>query len=264
MNGNEGILNGVTVLVTRPEGQGETLCALIEAAGGRAVSLPVIAIRTLDDPERRAQLEAAVAGCDAFIFVSRNAVGAVLALLPDLASRLADRLVCATGAGTRQALQEAGVRRVMHTEAAGASEALLEQPELAAERVAGMRIALVRGEGGRELLPEELARRGAVVRRIEVYRRERPPLAVGTMNSLWQDSRPDVIVITSVTGLHHLIELTPVEWQPALYSTPLAVIGERIGTAAREAGFTGAVAVADRATDEALARAVTALRSGSR
>jgi len=258
MSGSDRSLTGITVLVTRPEGQGEALCASIEAAGGRALSFPVLTIRNLDDPERRTRLESAVAECDTFVFVSRNAVGSALALLPDLASRLAGRIVCATGAGTQRALQAAGVRDVVYVEAAGASEALLERPELAAQRIAGAQVGLIRGEGGRELLPEELEQRGAVVRRIEVYRRELPSTVPQVINSLWQDSRPDVIVITSVTGLHNLIELTPEAWKPALYSTPLAVISERIGEVARELGFSARTQAAAAASDEALTRAVMA------
>ena len=39
------------------------------------------------------------------------------------------------------------------------SESLLELPELAADRVKGKRVAIFRGDGGRELLAENVARR---------------------------------------------------------------------------------------------------------
>ena len=37
------------VLVTRPAGQAERLCSLIEAAGGEAVRLPALEIHELED-----------------------------------------------------------------------------------------------------------------------------------------------------------------------------------------------------------------------
>ena len=166
-------LDGITVLVTRPRDQGERLCALIETAGGRAVSLPAMVIRTLDGGETRRALREAVSECSDIIFVSRNAVGCALELHTDLAAALAHKRVYAAGAGTRQALADAGIDGVLYTEATRASEALLEMPELSAERIRDKRLAVIRGEGGRDKLPEALRRHGAAVRLVELYRRGR-------------------------------------------------------------------------------------------
>ena len=43
-------LSGVGVLVTRPAGQAEPLCRLIEAAGGRAIALPGATILPASEP----------------------------------------------------------------------------------------------------------------------------------------------------------------------------------------------------------------------
>ncbi len=192
------------------------------------------------------------------IFVSPNAVRCALALFPDLAGRLAGRNVYAAGAGTRRELRHAGMNRVIHTESTRASEALLALPQLAPERVAGRQAAIIRGEGGRELLSRELRARQATVRRVAIYRRTFPRVSADTIRSLWHDHRPDVIVITSVSGLQNLITLTPDEYRPALFATPLAVISERIRHAAREAGFSVDPAVAASASDAELVRAVIA------
>lgn len=256
-------LSGVTVLVTRPEGQGDALCRLIEEAGGRALPFPVMVIRAVDDSETRYQLRSAIAGCDMAIFVSRNAVRCVRELLPDLAAGMVGRIVCAAGAGTRRELLDAGIADVIHTDSTRASEDLLARPELKSEQVSGRQVVIIRGEGGRELLTEELQRRSAKVQRVEVYRREVPQVPPDQIRSLWHDSRPDVIVITSVAGLHNLVELTPEVHRPALFATPLAVISERIRAAAEDAGFNVEPAVAAAASDPELIRAVIACRESN-
>lgn len=251
-------LSGVTVMVTRPEGQGEALCGLVEAAGGRAVSFPVMVIQALDDAETRRRLHSAVSGSDMVMFVSRNAVRYARELLPDMAAGMAGRIVCAAGAATRRALLDAGIVGVIHAESTRASEELLARPELAAEKIAGRQVVIIRGEGGRELVTAELQKRGAAVQRVEIYRRALPQFAPDKILSLWHDSKPDVIVITSVTGLYNLVELTPEELRPALFATQLVVISERIREAAGDAGFALMPVVAASATDTELIRAVIA------
>jgi len=255
---SDGPLAGVTVLVTRPEGQADTLCQLVKAAGGRAVWFPVMTIRILDDAETRRRLQSAVAECDTIIFVSRNAVHSARRLLPDPASTMAGRIVCAAGSATRQALLNMGISEVIHAEATRASEDLLARPELAEGRVAGRRVVIIRGKGGRELLADELQKRSAMVQQVEVYRRALPQVSPDKIRYLWHDGKPDVIVITSVTGLHNLVEMTPEEHRGTLFSTRLAVIGERVRETAYNAGFGVSPVVAEAASDEALVRAVIA------
>lgn len=258
MSSTDRPLDGITVLVTRPRDQGERLCALIETAGGRAVSLPAMVIRTLDSGESRRALREAVSECSDIIFVSRNAVGCALELQAGLTAALAHKRVYAAGAGTRQALADAGVDGVLYTEATRASEALLELPELSAERIRDKRVAIIRGEGGREMLPEALRRHGAAVRLVELYRRDTPDVPPDKIHALWQDTPPDVIVITSTTGLHNLVRLTPPALRPRLFATQLVVISERIAGEAGSSGFTVKPVVAAAASDEALANAVAA------
>ncbi len=50
---NDRPLQGIRVLVTRPEGQGEALRELVEAAGGRALLFPVLVIETREDTGTR-------------------------------------------------------------------------------------------------------------------------------------------------------------------------------------------------------------------
>ena len=65
------------------------------------------------------------------------------------------------------------------------SEGLLALPELA--NVAGNRIVIFRGAGGRELLHSMLAARGARVEQIECYRRARPVTDAAGLIEAWRD-----------------------------------------------------------------------------
>lgn len=70
-------LEGRTVLVTRPPGQGAELAALITAAGGSSLHLPVIRI---GPPDSWQPLDAAIATADTFdwiVFASANGVRAL-------------------------------------------------------------------------------------------------------------------------------------------------------------------------------------------
>lgn len=71
-----GALAGRTVVITRPEGQGSELAALIAARGGSSVQLPVVRI---GPPESWQPLDAAILAADTFdwiVFASVNGVRA--------------------------------------------------------------------------------------------------------------------------------------------------------------------------------------------
>jgi len=87
------------------------------------------------------------------------------------------------------------------------SEALLALPELQGDGLAGSRILIVRGEGGRELLGATLSERGARVQYAEVYRRARPTTDGGGFDHRTRHGGIDTIVITSVQGLENLFAL---------------------------------------------------------
>jgi len=251
-------LAGVTVLVTRPAGQGENLCRAVEAAGGTAVHVPVITIQPLEGEQLERELRQAVSCSGGILFVSRSAVAGALALLGRDAAVFAGKQVYAAGAGTRRALQEQGIDARAGADATRASEALLELPELAAANVAGRDFALLRGEGGRELLAEELQRRGARVHVVELYRRARPEVTPQQMHALWRDTRPDVVVITSATGLYNLAAMTAAEDMPVLLRAGLVVMSERIAAAAAGLGFECKPVIAAVASDAGLLEAVMA------
>jgi uroporphyrinogen-III synthase len=160
------VLDGLTLVVTRPAQQGEATAQWLETHGARALRFPVLAI------EARTPALAAetLAHADAFIFVSANAAEFGLPHLPALRDGSSAAKVYAIGRATGSALHRAGVQQIVAPEGDGDSEALLARPELAA--VSGQTIVLVRGEsesGGRALLAQTLAARGAKVFPFDCY-----------------------------------------------------------------------------------------------
>ena len=240
-------LAGARVLVTRPEHQAAGLCTGIENAGGRAIRFPSIAIQPIADPGPAARHLGALGAGDLAVFVSANAVRHGLAHLRRPLP--AGVQLAAVGRATAEALEGAGLP-VAHTPEHGFdSEALLAMDPL--QQVAGRRVVIVRGQGGRELLAETLRRRGATVDYAEVYRRALPAADVPALLHRWKAGGVDVVVVTSADGLRNLDALLGDAGRPLLLSTPLVVIGERMLQMARAMGVSAPVLVSD-ASDAAL------------
>ncbi len=161
-------LHGLHIVLTRPVGQAEALAERIQAAGGEVLVLPLLAIAPPTLALAPETLHAQLAQADAVIFISPNAVRMALAALPAPDWPPVSLLV-AIGQGTARALHEAGFSQVLAPREGADSEAVLALPEL--QHLAGQRILLVRGEGGRELLATALSERGAMVEHAVVYRR---------------------------------------------------------------------------------------------
>jgi uroporphyrinogen-III synthase len=134
------------------------------------------------------------------------------------------------------------------------SEGLLAAPALG--EVRGRRVLIVRGEGGRPLLGEQLAVRGAEVRYAEVYRRAPTALDAEPLVARWRDE-VQVVVATSREVLDNLVARLGAAGLERLRETPLVVVSERLAAHARALGIRR-VLVADAASDAALVQAACA------
>lgn len=220
-------LGGLEVLVTRPAGQAAGLCHAVEAANGRPLPLPLMEIAAAADPATRQRLGSAT-DYDWLIFVSANAVEHALPYLPS--SR--DFRIAAVGRSTARALDGAGMTDILVPSTSADSEGLLAEPALA--DVAGQRILIVRGCGGRPLLADALQSRGARVEYAEVYRRERPADTRTRLHALFHRP-PGALTITSGEMLENLITLSGSA--PSWRDIPLVVVSARVAEMADRAGF---------------------------
>lgn len=231
---NAPALAGRRVVVTRPAGQAAHIAALIRAAGGEPVLFPAVEILDAPDPQ---PLQALIERLDSFdlaLFVSANAVDRALPLVRARRSWPAALRVATVGRGSERALQRHGFPAVIAPRARFDSEALLDLPEL--NEVAGKRVVIFRGDGGRELLGDTLRARGATVEYAECYRRGRPTSDVAPLLALWERRELDAFTVTSSEGLANLVDLLGEAGGEWFRQTPLFAPHERIAAAARAAG----------------------------
>ena len=247
-------LLGLGVLVTRPAGQADTLCRLIEEEGGNSYRFPVLEIAPPADP---APLEALIDHLDDFhwaIFISINAVEWGLKAVQQRRDLPSSLKLAVIGPTTARALEDHRLRADLMPAPPYNSESLLALPEMG--EVAGKRIVIFRGEGGREHLANTLRERGAEVEYAEAYRRSRPRHDPAPLLRAWREGGIQVATATSNEALLNLVEMVGEEGRRYLLETPLVVVSERNAALARELGFTFEPVVAQEAGDAALAAAI--------
>lgn len=221
-------LAGRGVVITRPRELADSLAGAIARRGGRPILFPAIAIEELAPPDTLQR----VGEFQLVVFVSPSAVRVALRALPEWPAGVA---AAAIGAGTKRELERLGVRQVIAPQTGADSEALLAVPELA--DVAGKPVLIVRGEGGRALLGNLLAARGAVVEYAECYRRVRPVADAASLIDDWRLGRVHAVTVSSAEGLDNFLAMTGSEGRERLAGTPLFVPHPRIATHARSQGI---------------------------
>ena len=234
-------LQGVTVVVTRPLAQAAGLAAMIEAAGGEAVVFPVLEIGPAEDP---APLAAAIDALDDYAFAVFVSPNAVAYSVPEILARRAwpaGLRPVAVGGATVAALAQHGIGPTIAPSLRFDSEALLELPELQAAAVASKRVAVFRGNGGRELLADTLRERGARVDCIACYQRTAPAGGSASLKDLWDSGCFDAVALSSSEGLRNLWEMLDAEDRERLAETPLFVPHARIAEAAHALGLTNTI-----------------------
>ncbi|PKO35065.1 MAG: uroporphyrinogen III synthase [Betaproteobacteria bacterium HGW-Betaproteobacteria-7] len=234
---NASPLAGRHIVVTRPLAQAAPLAEAIEAAGGEPLIFPLLEIAPADDPHPLAEAAAQLERYAWAVFISPNAVEYALPTLLAHAPWPASLRPAAVGQGTVRALAAHGITGCIAPSERFDSEALLALPELAAERVAGKRVAIFRGDGGRELLAETLRERGATLDCITCYRRSAPSAGGQPLLDAWRAGRLDALAVSSSEGLRYLLALLDDEGRQHLQATPLFVPHARIAETARELGL---------------------------
>ena len=230
------LLRGKRILVTRPAAQAAQLTALIAGQGGEAICFPLLEIGPPDDS---LPLQKAIERLDDYalaIFISPNAVDYSV---PQILARHpwpTAWQVAAIGPGSVAQLASFGVGRVIAPLQRFDSEALLELPELQAENIAGKKVLILRGNGGRELLAETLMTRGAEVAAVTCYRRSAPADGAALL-SLLRNNGLDAVTLSSSEGLHTLLALLDTDACERLCCLPVFVPHWRIYESAGQLGL---------------------------
>lgn len=222
------------MLVTRPVHQAGNLARLIAEAGGEAVRFPALAIEAPADVARVRDVLTRLRSFDLAVFVSPNAVDHGFALLgctwpPSLS-------VAAVGEGSAAALRRQGISSVIVPSLGADSESLLATPQL--KNVRGKRVLILGGEGGRELLAEELRRRGAEVTYAECYRRVQPRTDPAPLIARWELGGLHAVTVMSGATLDNLWAMLGPRGQRLLRVTPVFAPHASIAERAEHLGLT--------------------------
>lgn len=217
-------LQGARVLVTRPRQQNRNQISLLREQGAEAIEFPLLRIETCT-------ADASLLGqnWNAWIVTSANAARRLCALEPDTWPEQ----VFTLGRATNAALGSTGRNLVQVLSADGlTSESLLGDARLA--RVDGKRILICTGQGGRELIEPSLRQRGAIVKRLDLYRRI--PETHDPRDLARCLGRANACIVTSGEGLNHLHANCPPPVRSSLLGWPLVVPSVRVIEIARGLG----------------------------
>ena len=252
-------LEGIGVVITRPEAAAEALAAPLAAEGAKVWLLPALAIQDVAPTPALASLLADLARFDMAIFVSANAVEKGLAAARRHGAWPEGLRVAAVGEATAQALRSSGIAQVISPSERHDSEALLALAQL--QVVKGQNIVVFRGEGGREHLKEVLEARGAKVAYAECYARVRPRGDASAVLAALARGEVHAVSALSAETLENFMAMIGPDGARHLESVTLVVPHEAVG-GHREARRFARVAIASHGA-EGLIEALTPLRVGS-
>jgi uroporphyrinogen-III synthase len=246
-------LYGIGVLVTRPEFQAMPLCRLLESLGAATWRLAVVEIKPLKDRRALTEQLGVLENFDVILFTSANAVRFGVSFL----DQKRDLTLAAIGPATSRALNQAGYRVAIQPGEPFDSEALLSHPRL--EHVAGHRILIIKGTHGRDLLQQELTRRGATVVCADVYERMPATISAAALKAVQERFVAGEVQIITATSLEigaALLQLAPLDLLSEFERVHWLVPGERVASGLRKLGLKAPLLRADSAEDQDLAAAL--------
>ena len=235
-------LSGLSVLITRPKHQADTLCQCITERGGKTIALPTIAIQPLPPGKNQS-----MAYCDIAIFVSANAA------YYSQFNAVVSNAVIAIGPGTAKALTQKQIS-VDYIPTHYSTEGLLALPIL--KDVHHKSIIIFCGENSKPMLKATLQHRGATVESRVCYRRECPIIHSLEITQIIS-TKIDIILSTSKESLKNLTTLfddsfarsAKLSW---LSQQRLLVIDDTMADLAKKFGFTNDIIIAPNASDQAI------------
>ena len=251
-------LADLSVLVTRPQGQAETLMAAINKAGGRASHCAVIDIIGLSDNAQLEQCKQTIMALDTFqhvIFISGNAVKFGMEWVQQYWPQLPIDIHW-HGIGKKtvaQLIAQDVPCEPYQLQGAMNSEALLQHSSL--QHLAQQKVLIVRGVGGRDYLAQQLTQRGAQVSYAECYQRVLPSLAEGALPEIIERQAINTVCLNSGESVTNFCQLVGAK---GLNKITIVVPGDRVAAIAEELGFEHIV-TAESASDQSMLEALKRL-----
>ena len=195
-------LFGQTVVVTRARDQAGALSTPLRQLGAEVVELPTIEIQPASDYGPLDEAIRKIGSYDWLIFTSANGVRYFLERLAASAydTRAIRGKICAIGPATGDALAQVQLKVDVMAEqyvAEGVLAALTGDP------MEGRRVLIARAAVARDILPRELAARGAQVDVVEAYRTVTPESLAARAGEIVA-RKPDWITFTSSSTVENV------------------------------------------------------------
>jgi uroporphyrinogen III methyltransferase/synthase len=249
-------LHGRRILITRARHQVDPFRRELVDLGAAVVEIPTIEIVPMPMDERVRSTIANLDRTALVIFASANAVDIFFQMLlatgGDARAFHASKL-CAIGQETAQSMETRGLRPELVT-----SEYTAEGLAKALEgwEMEGMRVLVPRAEVARDALPSLLAKRGAQVEILPVYRAVCPADASAALLRVFNAEGVDVITFTSSSTVANFVRAFPEDRLPAILGdAEVACMGPVTADTARKLGLEVSI-VAREYTTQGLVQAI--------
>lgn len=253
-------LTGLHIVVTRPQAQAEPWAERLRTMGAETSVISLLEIVPVSEETQIRAIKNRILDFDLYskaIFVSQNAVEHGFEWLENYWPQLPTRVdFFAVGETTAKQLQERGVKvtdLAQSQSGAMTSETLLQSPEL--QSVAGEKIVIFRGLGGRPHIGEVLSARGAQVDYCELYERLLPPESGHAFAKLLTNNLHHMVVVLhsgeALENLQKIVRQMTVSPQANMVNIHLLVPSQRIFELAKTAGFIY-VSAAQNATETSM------------
>ncbi len=230
-------LFGKRIVVTRAKEQAPEFMALLSSYGAETISFPTIQIAP---PPSWDALDAAIARIERYDWIIFTSVNGVQSFRKRLATLRKDlRLLkgislCAIGPRTAAEVEAWGLQVDLipsEFKAEGVLQALDERG------ISGKRFLIPRAKEAREILPEEIQKKGGAVDVVPVYQSVRPDPDPATLETILLAKRVDMITFASSSTLRHFMEILGPQRQSWLAGSATACIGPITAETAREFGL---------------------------
>ena len=202
-------LTGKTIVITRAASQSAELRSRLEDLGARVIECPTI---HLVPPKSWKPVDDAIRRLNRYQWLLFTSANAIEQFMDRMGERRPAIPIAVVGSATAAKLAEWGLKASLVPEDFRAEGLLDAFPQ----NLVGGRILFPRAEVAREMLPEELRRRGANVDVITVYRTVKA--LAGNIGEILESERVDCIIFTSPSTIPEDLHMLPT-------GTALAVIG---------------------------------------
>ncbi len=244
-------LNDKWVVITRPTHQTENIRLKLEGAGANPILFPLLEIIEPDHlAKTKTQLEN-LQDYDLLIFVSANAVEQSFKWITPVT--LGKAKIATAGKKTAEILEKHGIKIDFCPKEIFNSESLLAELSFK-DFCVDKKIAIIRGEGGRDYLQDQLQLSGATVDYINTYQRVCPQKDLVALERYANQGQLDAILLTSGTSVENFFNLA--EKSSWINAITLVIGSPRMEKKIPEC-FQGKLVIAEDPSDETLYKELT-------